>query len=208
MTTTTSFPRLWPKPSWTRCMAAFSSSLTVFISYFIMSFYEDTSQNAQYSYECHRSVPPLSSSTHSTPSTLMPLTMPLLRSSLGGNEYIFVFADEISNPRCFFLLQRRFVQEASSVLMSPMPSHLQASAMASGSFACLCSWILCVWLLRPASLTRGMDRQTHERLWIAGVTDHRADSLDNPGSMFRLLYMSPQTYGNTYYEEPTMTCVL
>jgi len=39
-------------------MAAFSSSLTVFISYFIMSFYEDTSQNAQYSYECHWSVPP------------------------------------------------------------------------------------------------------------------------------------------------------
>ena len=28
--------------------------------------------------------------------------MPLLRSSLGGNEYTFVFADEISNPRCSF----------------------------------------------------------------------------------------------------------
>ena len=33
---------------------------------------------------------------------MMPLKMPLLRSSLGGNEYTFVFADEISNPRCFF----------------------------------------------------------------------------------------------------------
>jgi len=32
----------------------------------------------------------------------MPLKMPLLRSSLGGNEYTFVFADEISNPQCFF----------------------------------------------------------------------------------------------------------
>ena len=84
-------------PSRTRCVAAFSSSLAVFISYFIMSFYEDTSQNTQYSYECH-----LSSSTYSTPSTMMPLTMPLLRFSLGGNEYTFVFADEISNPRCFF----------------------------------------------------------------------------------------------------------
>ena len=119
--------------------------------------------------------PLLSSSTHSTPSTLMPLTMPLLCSSLGGNEYIFIFADEISNPRCFFLLQRRFVQETSSVLMSPILSHLQASAMASGNFACLCSWILYVWLLRPASLTSGMDRQTHERLWIAGVTDHHVN---------------------------------
>jgi len=116
--------------------------------------------------------------------------------------------DYDASDNALLIYQRRFVLEATSGLMSPIP-FLFASLGYGLWKLCLFVFLnLCVRLLRPASLTWGMDRQTHERLWISGVTGHRADSLDKPGSMFRLLCMSPQTSGNTYYEEPIMTCVL
>ena len=78
--------------------------------------------------------------------------------------------DYDASDNALLILQRRFVLEASSGLMSPMP-FLFASLSYGLWKLCLFVFLnLCVRLLRPASLTWGMDSQTHERLWISGVT--------------------------------------
>ena len=92
--------RPWPTPSRTCCVTAFSSSLAVFILYFIMNFYEDRPQNAQYSYECHRPVP-LSSLICLTLLILISLTMPFPVMSI-SSSLLMKFL-----PLDVFLPQRR-----------------------------------------------------------------------------------------------------
>jgi len=89
-----------------------------------------------------------------------------------------------------FLLQWWFVLQASSGLMSPMPFPFASLGYGLWKLCLFVFLNLRVRLLRPASLTWGMDRQAHERLWIAGVTGHRADSLDKPGPVPPSLYES------------------